>query len=69
MTLSIRNHNNGDVSKLVRDVTHAHPDWVHAQLGTSSESELQHFLDACDEAEFAKHMGFIDVAGVFMPDK
>lgn len=68
MTLSIRNHNNGDVSELVRDVTHAHPDWVHAQLGTNSESELQHFLDSCDEAEFAKHMGFIDVAGVFMPD-
>lgn len=69
MSLSIIKHHDDAVAPLVRDVTHVHPDWVHEQLGTQSEAELQHFLDACDEAEFAKNSGQPDDAGVFMPDE
>jgi hypothetical protein len=66
-TLSIRNLSNPDqTALLVRDVNHYHPDWVHIQLGTSYESELQHFLDGIHEDEFAENVGQPDASGVFM---
>ena len=37
---------------LVRDVCHVHPQWVHDQLGTGSESELQSFLDSTSIDEY-----------------
>jgi len=64
--LRIKNHQTGEVEKLVRDVRHKHSDWVHAQLGTESEAELQLFLDNCILAEFAANPDREDTAGVFM---
>ena len=49
MSLYIRDFNNPEnVAHLQRDVCHQHPSWVHNQMGTSSESELQAVLDFVD---------------------
>lgn len=49
----IRNRRTGKTESLVRDVRHAHSDWVHAQMGTESESELQYVLDNLHADDYA----------------
>lgn len=61
---TIRNPETGALAALSRDVRDTHPDWVHAQLGTSDESTLQRFLDNCSIAEFLE--GGEDAAGLFI---
>lgn len=65
--LHIRNHETGAVEPLARDVRARHSDWVHRQLGTRSESDLQHALDQMSIEEFAAHPGAEDEAGIFVP--
>lgn len=64
-SLYIRSHKTGETEELHRDVCHSHPAWVHAQLGTESESDLQHMLDACEIDEYLEHAGKEDAAGIF----
>lgn len=45
MKATITNHTTGETITINRDVTHAHPVWVHEQLGTESESDLQALMD------------------------
>lgn len=65
--LKIRSLTDSDLTaELVRDVCHVHPAWVHAQMKTESESELQSFLDCTNEADYlaaaAKLSRFADAA-------
>ena len=56
----------GDVYPIVRDVTHAHPDAVHAVFMTRNESELQSLLDSHNNGDWfdgSKYLGR-DAAGV-----
>ena len=50
--ITIRSHDSYRVAVLHRDVTHHHPSWVHRQLQTASEAELQQILDALNVADF-----------------
>ena len=43
--IQITNSETGELLGISRDVTTVHPDWVHQQCGTSTEKELQAFLD------------------------
>ena len=45
---TVKNEKTGETIDIHHDVCHKHPAWVHAQLGTGSESELQHHLDQCN---------------------
>lgn len=65
-TLSICNLQTAETAPLRRDVCHTHAAWVHAQLGTASESELQEFLDHADVAEYAAQPGQPDESGIFV---
>lgn len=68
MTITITNRQTGKVATIHRSVTTAHPDWIHAQLGTASESALQHYLDGCHVSDWyrnGRHLGD-DVAGISM---
>lgn len=68
MTITITNLRTGQKTNIVRDVSRAHPAWVHAQLGTRSESELQHYLDCCNVSDWyrdGRHLGD-DTAGISM---
>lgn len=65
--LFIQNHQTGEIARLDRDGRTVHPAWVHDQLGTDAESDLQYVLDECDLYEFAKRPGQRDEAGIFMP--
>ena len=68
--LRITNFQTGVTEKLVRDVCHDHPAWVHGQLGTGSESELQGFLDCTDLGEFQARPYEEDMCGVcWVPDE
>ena len=44
-TITITNHDTGKVREIHHCVTMTHPQWVHDQLGTSSEAELQRAID------------------------
>lgn len=68
MRIQITNAKTGETTPIVRDVAHKHPDWVHRQCGTASESELQACLDGLNVSMWyrdGKHLG-PDVAGVEM---
>lgn len=65
--LKIRNLKTGETTSLSRDVRDVHPEWVHEQLGTESESELQGFLDNCSMEEFLLCLDTPDDCGVFYP--
>lgn len=68
--LRITNFQTGETLRLVRDVYHDHPAWVHGQLGTGSESELQGFLDCTNLAEFMARSYEEDMCGVcWVPDE
>ncbi len=43
-TYRIRNHATDETEILSRDVRHTHSEWVHEQMGTETESELQDAL-------------------------
>lgn len=64
--LTIRNLTTGETEVLSRDVRHAHPQWVHEQCGTASESELQRMQDQVSLDEFAVRPGQADVCGIYM---
>ena len=40
----ITNHQTGETIELSRDVRHRHPEWVHDQMETETEAELQDAL-------------------------
>lgn len=42
-------------AQLYRDACAVHPDWVHRQLETTSEIELQSVLDQLSAADFIEH--------------
>ncbi|MBM4200319.1 MAG: hypothetical protein FJ189_03425 [Gammaproteobacteria bacterium] len=63
--MKIRNHTTGETAALVRDVCHHHPNWVHAQIGTDTESELQNVLDGLIDSEYAAHPYQCDECGIY----
>ena len=68
MKIRITNAHNGEVCPISRDVCTVHPAWVHEQLGTASESELQDCLDALNVSMWyrdGEHLGQ-DVGGLEM---
>lgn len=68
MKITIRNKDTGEVAIIRRGICTAHPAWVHAQCGTSSEAELQRYLDGLNVEDWYrgnKHLGH-DVAGMEM---
>lgn len=61
-------HASGAVYEIHRDVAHRHPEAVHAALGTTSESDLQHALDTMsvdDWYQGGQHLG-ADIDGLEM---
>lgn len=70
MKIIITNAKTGEKTAIVRDVCTTHPQWVHDQCGTASESELQHCLDTLNVSDWyrdEKHLGD-DVCGISMFD-
>lgn len=63
----IRRHNGIETARLSRDVRDEHPAWVHEQLGTESESQLQSFLDQCDPFAYAGKEDY-DADGIRLAD-
>lgn len=61
MKIQITNQKTGSVCPIDRSVTTSHPEWVHQQMGTASESELQRSLDGANVSDWydegAKHLG------------
>lgn len=53
-TFLIRNLTNGELMQLIRDVHHNHPAWIHEQLGTTSEDELQRKLAELSVTRFIR---------------
>lgn len=62
--ITIRNHETGEIIAIDRDVRTVHPAWVHDQLGTTCESELQHAMDQCYVGAYAD--GMRDESGVLI---
>jgi hypothetical protein len=50
-TMTITSHTSGETLTLSRDVRTVHPAWVHEQMGTETEAELQDVLDQYAGAE------------------
>lgn len=66
ITLTIRSLSDQDLTScLVREVTHTHPAWVHAQLGTEDESELQSYLDCLEIRPYLERPGCPDAEGIY----
>ncbi len=66
--ITITKHGTGETVPIFRDVCTTHPKWVHDQCGTSSEVELQTYLDGLnvtDWYEDGKHLG-PDTSGIEM---
>ena len=63
----IYRHDSNDSVLLSRDVRDEHPAWVHEQLGTESEAELQAHLDNLDPFAYAGD-GLGDTDGVRLDD-
>jgi len=66
--ITITNKKTGEKIEIVRDVRTQHPAWVHEQLDTQSESELQAHLDQCNVEDWyagEKYLG-PDCCGVEM---
>jgi len=61
--LKIKNLKTGKVVSIVRDVCHTHPDWVHGQCSTFTESQLQEMLDQTSEQDYVGQGP--DVCGIF----
>lgn len=60
--ITIRNHETGEIIAIDQDVRTVHPAWVHDQLGTTCESELQDGLSQCHVDDYAD--GARDECGV-----
>ena len=71
MSWYIKEHLTDKVQPLVRDVTHQHPDWVHDQMGTYCEADLQASLDNYREDAYpGAGIEHRDIDGVFfVPDE
>ena len=67
MVWKIQNLETKEIVTLHRDVCQNHPDWIHDQLGTVSEYELQMVLDQYNETDFYDGENFKgpDCYGVF----
>lgn len=68
MKTTIKNLESGQIITIDRSVTTVHPAWVHAQLGTESEGELQDCISQFNLADFYRgedHIGR-DAYGVEM---
>ena len=52
---TIRSFETGKVVPVYGSVAVKHPDWVHAQLGTKNEIELQLVLDQLSADDFLRH--------------
>jgi hypothetical protein len=67
MTWKIKHLENGEIETLHRDVAHKHPAWVHEQMGTRSETELQMTLDSYRASDYYRGDEFLgpDVAGIY----
>lgn len=67
--IQITNTKTREIITICRNVTATHPMWVHDQLGTSSEAELQQCLDQMSVDDWydsrGEHLGD-DVCGVSM---
>lgn len=61
MQIRITSQKTGEQAAISRSVTTTHPQWVHDQLGTGSESELQRALDQLNVGGWydadGKHLG------------
>lgn len=51
--VTIERKDDGKVIQIHRDVCTTHPAWVHEQMGTHSEGELQAALDSYNAADYA----------------
>ena len=59
-TIRMTNQETNETCNIIRDVAHVHPEWVHIQAGTASESELQAMLDGLNVADWydgGNHLG------------
>jgi len=52
VSVKIKNLETGEIIIISRDVRATHPAWVHEQMGTESESELQAALDCVSTSDF-----------------
>ena len=62
--ITIRHHETGEIIAIDRDVRTVHPAWVHDQLGTTCESELQDGLSQCHVDDYAD--GVRDECGILI---
>jgi len=68
MKIQITNAKTGEKTTISRDVCTQHPNWVHEQCGTTSESELQALLDGLNVSMWYRdgnHLGQ-DASGIEM---
>jgi phage tail sheath gpL-like len=65
MTMTIKRHGSDEIVTLSPDVRDTHPAWVHEQMGTTSESELQAALNQYSADDCT---GERDVCGIAMSD-
>lgn len=66
--ITITNFSTGEKITIARDVCTIHPQWVHEQCGTATESELQSCLDGLNVGDWyrdGRHLG-PDTAGIEM---
>jgi len=65
-SFDILDKNTGEIATISRDVETSHPAWVHTQLISSSESELQQMLDGINMSDWyrdGKYLGR-DICGL-----
>ena len=67
MYIRIRNLSTGKIENICRDVCESHKEWIHQQLGTANEIEMQRFLDCVSVDDWydanGNHLG-CDVNGL-----
>lgn len=67
MKIQITNAQTKETTKIFRTVDRIHPEWIHEQIGTKSEAELQNYLDTLRADNYydanGNHLG-PDVDGV-----
>lgn len=64
--LIIRNRESGEIFPLLAEAQGAHPDWVHRQCGTASESDLKALVERLDVAGFIREGGAENLLGIFL---
>ena len=67
--ITIRSHDSSRVAVLYRDVSVLHPVWVHEQLGTNNEVELQQVLDSLNILDFEETDFSRDADGVLISEE